>query len=61
MSILTLIVILAVIGLIMYLINRFIPMQPMFKNIFNIAVAVLVILWLLKVFGLFTGLQGVKI
>jgi cytochrome c oxidase assembly factor CtaG len=44
---------LGVVGLLLYLINRYIPMQGQIKSILNGVVVIVVALWLLKVFGLF--------
>ena len=50
MSILTLIVILAAIGVIMWLINAYLPIQEPFKKILNVIVIILVVLWLVSLF-----------
>jgi hypothetical protein len=44
---------LGVVGLLLYLVNRYIPMQGQIKGILNVVVVIVVALWLLKVFGLF--------
>ena len=46
MSIIGLIVVLVVIGLIMWLVNTYIPMADPYKKILNVVVIVLVVLWL---------------
>ena len=52
MSLLTLIVVVVVVGVVMYLINAYIPMEPRLKQVLNIAVVIVVILWILAgVFG----------
>lgn len=48
------IIVLAVIGFLMYLLNAYLPMQEPFKKILNIIVVFLVVIWLLGVFGLYT-------
>ena len=50
MDIISLIVILVVVGIALWLINAYVPMQANIKNLLNIAVVVLVVLWLLSVF-----------
>lgn len=55
MSIIGLIVTLAVVGVLLWLINTYLPMAPPIKNIINIIVVIAVILWLLSVFGLLGG------
>lgn len=49
---LTVVITLVVVGLILYLINRYIPMASSIKSILNIVVVIVVIIWLLKVFGI---------
>ena len=56
MPIINLIVILAVIGVLMWLVNAYVPMAEPYKKILNIVVIIAVVLWLLSVFGIFTGL-----
>jgi hypothetical protein len=61
MSLINLIVVLVVVGLLLWLVNRFIPMEARIKSILNVVVIIVVILWLLNVFGLFHSLSGVRI
>ena len=61
MSLLGLIVVLVVIGLILYLINAFIPMDANIKRLLNIAVIIFLVIWLLQAFGLFTPLSQIRI
>jgi cytochrome c oxidase assembly factor CtaG len=53
MPLVTVVVILAVVGLLLWLVNRFIPMQGQIKGILNGVVVIAVVLWLLKITGLF--------
>jgi predicted membrane protein len=55
MSLITVVLTLIVVGLVLYLINRFIPMQGTVKSILNIVVIVAVIIWLLYGFGVIGG------
>jgi hypothetical protein len=48
----TVIITLVVVGLILWLINRYIPMASSIKSILNVVVVIAVTLWLLKVFGI---------
>jgi hypothetical protein len=43
---------LIVVGLLLWLVNRFIPMASFVKSILNAAVVTAVVLWLLRVFGI---------
>jgi hypothetical protein len=46
--------ILIVVGVILWLVNNYIPMASSIKTILNAVVVIVVILWLLEVFGIFT-------
>ena len=58
MSILTIIIVLVVVGVLLWLVNTYIPMQRTIKTILNVVVVIIVVIWLLKEFGLFTSLQN---
>jgi hypothetical protein len=52
MSLFTIIAVIVIVGVVLYLINQFIPMEPRIKQILNIAVIIILVLWLLSiVFG----------
>lgn len=51
MTLVSLILTLVVVGVILWLINVYVPMAPMIKQILNVAVAIIVLLWLLGAFG----------
>lgn len=55
MSLINLIITLVVVGVILWLINAYIPMQQTMKKILNVVVIIIVILWLLSVFGIFNS------
>jgi len=61
MSIVMLILILVVIGVILWLINAYIPMDEKIKTILNIVVVIVVILWLLSVFGILPSMGNIRI
>jgi hypothetical protein len=61
MPILTIIIVLIVVGVILYLINRYIPMDAKIKSILNIVVVICVIIWLLQAFGILGHLNNVKV
>lgn len=52
MSIVSLVITLIVVGVLLWLINTYIPMDGKIKQILNVVVVVSVVLWLLSVFGL---------
>ena len=51
MSLISLIVTLIVIGVLLWLLNTYIPMDGKIKNILNVVVVICVVVWLLSVFG----------
>lgn len=57
MPILTILITLVIAGVILWLVNTYIPMDQKIKNILNILVVIIVIIWLLKVFGILGGLK----
>jgi hypothetical protein len=61
MSLLALILILVLVGFILWAINVYIPMQPTVKRVLNVVVIVILVLWLLQVFGLLGDLRAVKV
>ena len=61
MPLLTVLLILIVVGVILWLINTYIPMDRKIKNILNVVVVIVVIIWLLKVFGLLDSLKSLKV
>jgi hypothetical protein len=61
MSLVTILLVLIVVGVILWLINSYIPMDRKIKSILNIVVVILVILWLLRAFGLLDSLNDVRI
>jgi hypothetical protein len=54
MPIINVVIVLIVVGLLLWLVNAYIPMDGKIKNILNIVVVILVILWLLNLFGIFS-------
>lgn len=58
MPILTIIIVLIVVGVLLWLVNSFIPMDGKIKNILNVVVVIVVIIWLLKAFGVLTSLNN---
>ncbi len=61
MPLITLIVVLLVVGVILYLINNYLPMDGKIKNILNVVVVIAVILWLLQAFGILGSLSGINV
>lgn len=61
MPILTILLALVVVGVILWLINSYIPMDGKIKRILNIVVVIIVVLWLLKAFGLLDSMRGIRV
>jgi hypothetical protein len=61
MPLINLVVVLVVVGVIFWVINRYIPMQSTIKNVLNVVVVIVVIIWLLNVFGLIGNLSTIRI
>jgi hypothetical protein len=61
MPLLQIVMVLIVVGVLLWLVNRFIPMQGTIKSILNAVVVIAVVLWLLNIFGLFRSLPGIRI
>ena len=52
MPLVTIVITLGVVGVLLWLVNSFIPMQGQIKGILNGVVVIAVVLWLLKIFGM---------
>lgn len=61
MPLIQIIVALIVVGVLLWLVNRFIPMAGSIKTILNAVVVIVVVLWLLKVFGLLSYLSSIHV
>jgi hypothetical protein len=61
MSLITVILVLIVAGVLLWLVNSYIPMDGKIKTILNVVVVIVLIIWLLKVFGLFNYLKDIHI
>jgi len=61
MPLIHVIVVLIVVGVILWFINRFIPMAGSIKSILNAVVVIAVILWLLNVFGILGHLSSIHV
>jgi len=61
MPLIQLIIVLIIVGVLLWLVNNYIPMAASIKNILNIVVIIVVILWLLRVFGVLTNFPGIYV
>jgi hypothetical protein len=61
MSLIGLVLVLVVVGVVLWLINSYIPMQSTIKKILNVVVVIVMILWLLSAFGLIESFEKIHI
>ena len=61
MPLIQLLEVLVMVGILLWLVNRLIPMQASIKSNLNGVVVVAVVLWLLNVFGLFHSLSRIHL
>jgi len=61
MPLLQVLMVLIVVGVLLWLVNNFIPMAGSIKSILNAVVVIGVVLWLLNVFGLFQSLSRIHV
>ena len=61
MPLLQVVVTLIVVGILLWLVNRLIPMAGSIKSILNAVVVIAVVLWLLNIFGLLQTLTNIHI
>ena len=61
MPLLTIVAVLIVVGVLLWLINTYIPMQGTIKSILNAVVVIAVVIWLLQIFGLLGTLQNFRV
>jgi hypothetical protein len=60
-DLISLVVVLVVVGVLLWLVNNYIPMDSKIKQILNIVVVVAVVVWLLNVLGLMNSIRGVRV
>jgi hypothetical protein len=61
MSLITIVITLIVVGVLLWLVNTYIPMDGKIKKVLNVVVMVVVVLWLLNVFGVWGHLHDVRV
>lgn len=61
MSLISLMVALVVVGVILWLVNAYIPMDAKIKSILNVVVVIVVVLWLLQAFGVLGSVSDMRI
>ncbi len=61
MDLITVMITLIVVGVLLWGINRYIPMASTIKSILNAVVVIAVVVWLLQGFGVLDSIRNVKI
>jgi hypothetical protein len=61
MPLITVVITIAVVGVLLWLLNRFIPMQGQIKGILNAVVVIALVVWLLKIFGLLSYITQFRV
>jgi len=61
MPLLNVVIILIVVGVLLWLVNSYIPMDGKIKSILNAVVVIVVVLWLLQAFGVLGSLGGINV
>jgi hypothetical protein len=61
MPLVQLVLTLIVVGVLLWLVNTYIPMQAWIKKILNVVVIIAVCLWLLQVFGLLGSISNIRV
>jgi len=61
MPLITLVLTLVIVGVALWLINNYVPMDGKIKTILNVVVVIVVVLWLLSVFGVLGSLSSLRV
>ena len=61
MPLINIVVILIVVGVLLWLVNNYIPMDGKIKSILNLVVVVVVVIWLLQVFGIIGSVNAIRV
>ncbi len=61
MPLLNIFIVLIVAGVILWLINNYIPMDTKIKNILNAVAVIVLVIWLLQIFGILSSLKSIRI
>jgi len=61
MPLVQVVMVLIVVGVLLWLVNRYIPMQGTIKGILNAVVVIATVVWLLQVFGLLHSLSRIHV
>lgn len=60
MPLLTILIVIVAVGVILWLVNSYLPMDGKIKSILNAVVVIILVVWLLQVFGLLDSLKNIR-
>jgi len=61
MPLFTILIVLIVTGVLLWLINTYLPMDRKIKNILNAVVVIVLVIWLLNAFGILASMKSVRV
>lgn len=61
MDLVQVVIVLVVVGVLLWLVNNYLPMDAKIRSILNAVVVIAVVLWLLQAFGVLGSLSNVKV
>ena len=61
MSLFSIILIIVIVGMLLWALNRFVPMDSKVRSILNAVVVILLIIWLLQAFGVIGPILGIRV
>jgi hypothetical protein len=61
LPLITVVIVLIVVGVLLWLVNAYLPMDSKIKSILNAVVVIAVVLWLLQIFGVLGSLSTIRI
>ena len=61
MPILNILIVIIVVGVLLWLVNTYLPMDRKIKSILNAVVIIVLVIWLLRAFGLFSSMSNMHL
>jgi len=61
MSLFSLLFVIVLVGVLLWALNKFIPMDPKIRSILNAVVVIVLVVWLLQVFGILGSIRNIRI
>ncbi len=61
MPLMSIVIVLIVVGVLLWLVNNYIPMDGKIKSILNAVVVIVVVIWLLQVFGVLDSFSAIRV